>query len=420
MGPEMSHTLNDLRSGWSVLRSNTRAVQELLSSLQRIFDSRVELVKGARFSPDREIAGYFTWNVIEPEKGSYDWRLTDLVAQYARKSQIKISAVIQPFASWDQKSAIPSPSCRALDFAWYDYKAGPPNDWSAYQKFLEATVERYKDVVFAWEIGNEYDGECGGFQDNPEGYLQLLKTSYETIKRIDPEAMVLNGGALEFPDSSIRNFWVKFFQLGGGNYLDAFNLHYNNERNGAKSDPSTFLELLNFYNTLIKNQSLAKPLWITEFGTYSGTPSPPPLPSGGGSLLSFPSQSQEFQAAWYFRYSILAFANNAEKIFIDLIGSDDNNVTGAAIYNLQNQNRLFLKTLQTISVKLQGFSEVERIADGQYRFTVGEKVIYALWEGSLPPEIGGLVKVTNLEGEEKLTDAQSVRFSAQDPVLVEI
>ena len=419
-----SGTADELQKGWSVFKNDPIALEKYLTSLQQLYENRDGLVKETKFSLDREIAGLYTWNVIEPEKGNFDWSLTDLAAQHARNAQIKISAVIQPFTSWDQKNTQVKSFCKALDFAWYDYKAGPPNDWSEYQKFLEITVKRYKDVVLAWEIGNEYDGQCGGYQNNPDGYLKLLRISYETIKGIDPSARILNGGALEFSDNSVRNFWTKFFQLGGGNYFDAFNFHYNEGRNGVTNDPSAFLEVLSFYNNLIKNQNLAKPLWLTEFGTYSGTPQAAPGgPLGsapGGSAPTFPTQSQELQAGWYFRYSILALANNTERIIIDFIGSDNQNIGGSAIYNTQNQSRSFLKTLQTIAAKIQGFSKVEKIADSQYKFTVDGKTIYALWSGTLPSEISGKVKVTDMKGRGEIMDATRIKLNADQPIFVDL
>src|SRR3989344_7454927 len=150
-----------LESGWSVFKKNPQILEKYLNSLQKLYDDRDELIKKTDFSSDREIAGLFTWGVIEPEKGKFDWTLTDLAAEHAKSAKIKLSAVIQPFAGWDQKNTQVDSACQALDFAWYDYKSGPPNDWAEYKNFLEATAERYKDAVSDWEIGNEYDGQCG-------------------------------------------------------------------------------------------------------------------------------------------------------------------------------------------------------------------------------------------------------------------
>jgi len=466
-----------LQKGWTEFRKDDSAYQNLLSNLEKLIQDRTKLVKATGFPIDRGFI-YFTWNVIEPQKGQFDWELTDIYVKAASNAGVKISAVVQPFAGWDQKNTSPLANCNALDFAYYDYKAGPPKDIAEYKSFLTKTVERYKDKVAVWEIGNEIEGNCGGYQNDPEGYLKLLKISYDVIKGADPEAKVLNGGALEFPDNSIRNFWTKFFQLGGSQYLDYFNIHYNIERSpNAKLNPATFQEVLIFFNNLMEKNGGKKPLYLTEFGIYSGAPSTQPLgqpaqgsgqetppeqssnqPSGGKcgdgicddfekqnpnvcpkdcqtsiqqptqqpqleksvSNQKLPELSQESQAALYFKYSILAFANGTNVVFVDLVGIDNGLVGSSMAFNAEGQPRLFLTTLKTINSKINGFSKVEKIAAGQYKFTVGSKTVYALWSGALPNEISGRVKVTNIKGQEQILDAVVVKLNADQPVFVEL
>ena len=478
-----------LQKGWTEFRKDDSAYQNLKSNLKKLIQDRAKLVKETGFSLDREIVGYFTWNVIEPQKGQFNWELTDLYVQAISKAGIKISAVIQPFAGWDQKNTSANAGCNALDFAYYDHKAGPPNDLAEYKNFLTKIVERYKDRVSVWEIGNEVEGDCGGYENNPQGYFDLLKVSSETIKKIDPKAKMINGGALEFLDDSIKNFWTKFFQLGGGKYLDYFNIHYNIERvPNARLDPAAFQEVLTFYNNLMDKNGGKKPLYLTEFGIYSGSPATQPLgqfikvltqaqmnlliqptPAGGscgdnicddfekanpsacpqdcggsmptGSPGQFPGQpiqgqtpdqnaqpnqqqtlrnlSKAEQAAWYFKYSILAFANGADVIFIDLVGSDNNTIGSSMAFNTDGQPRLFLATLKTIASKIGGFSKVEKIAVGQYKFTVSGKTVYILWSGTLPKEISGKVKVTDTQGQGQTVDAAGIKLSADQPVFIE-
>jgi hypothetical protein len=321
-----------------------------------------------------------------------------------------------------------------LDAAYYDYKAGAPNDISEYENFLTKTVEHYKDNVAVWEIGNEPDANCNGYENNPEAYFNLLKISSETIKKADPQAKVVNGGASGHSNNNEEiSFWTRFFALGGGRYIDYFNLHYNTERShDAKLDAATFQEDLTFWNGLMDKNGGRKSLYLTEFGIYSGTPSEPITapagqgpnqPAGSGPNKpqpSLPNVSEDTQAALYFKGSILAFANGANHIFIDLIGPDGGLVGSSMAFNTDGQPRLFLTTLKTIDSKISGFSKVEKIADGQYKFTVGNKTIYALWSGALPSEISGKVKVTDLKGQEQTLDAMAVKFSADQPVLVEL
>ncbi len=451
--------VNALQNGWTEFKKDNSAYQNLLANLQKVIEDHTKLVKTTGFTLDRGSFGYFTWNVIEPQKGQFDWGLTDLDAKGVANAGEKISAVIQPFAGWDQKNTQVNTNCSMLDAAYYDYKAGAPNDLIEYENFLTKTVERYKDNVAVWEIGNEPDANCSGYENNPEAYFNLLKISSVAIKEVDPSAKVVNGGASGHSNNSKEiSFWTNFFALGGGHYIDYFNLHYNTERShDAKLDTATFQEDLTFWNNLMDKNGGKKPLYLTEFGIYSGSPSdllagqllqgqsstanqPVSAPSSTGqnqnnpitlnqgaqtpSALStsqnLPEDSQSAQATLYFKDSVLAFANGADFVFIDLIGPDGDLVGSSMAFNTDNQPRLFLTTLRTINQKLVGFSNAEKIADGQYRFTVGDKTVYDLWTGTLPPEISGKVKMTDITGQEQLMDATKIKLSVDQPVIVNL
>jgi hypothetical protein len=441
---------NALQNGWTEFKKDNLAYQNLFTNLQKVIEDNTKLVKTTGFALDRGSFGYFTWNVIEPQKGQFDWGLTDLYAKGASNADVKISAVIQPFATWDQKNTQINADCKMLDAAYYDYKAGPPNDISEYENFLTKTVERYKDSVAIWEIGNEPDANCNGYQNNPEAYFNLIKTSSETIKKANPQAKVVNGGASGHSNNTSEvNFWTKFFVLGGGQYIDYFNLHYNTERSqDAKLDSTAFEKNLTFWNDLINKNGDRKPLYLTEFGIYSGTPSDQPAgqspqgqvpaanqpvsPNQGenqdgqastkplSTSLSLSNESQDAQATLYFQDSILAFTNDAKYVFIDLVGPDGGLVGSSMAFNTDNQPRLFLATLKTIDQKLVGFSKSEKVAEGQYKFTIDGKTIYALWSSTLPSEISGKVKVTDIKGQEQTLDALAIKLSADKPVLVEL
>ena len=442
--------VNALQNGWTEFRKDNSAYQNLLTNLQKVIEDHTKLVKSTGFTMDRGSFGYFTWNVIEPQKGQFDWGLTDIYSKGVANAGIKISAVIQPFAGWDQKNTQVNANCSMLDAAYYDYKAGAPNDLTEYEIFLTKTVERYKDSVAVWEIGNEPDANCSGYENNPEAYFNLLKISSETIKKANQQAKVVNGGASGHSNNSDEvNFWTKFFALGGGQYIDYFNLHYNTERShDAKLDTATFQEDLTFWNNLMDKNGGKKPLYLTEFGIYSGSPSDqlagqllqgqspatsqPISPIQGGNQgvqtptapsltgQNFPNESQEAQAVLYFKDSILAFANSVEYIFIDLIGPDGNLVGSSMAFNTDGKERLFLTGLKTINQKLAGFSKSEKIADGQYKFTVNNKTIYALWSGAIPSEISGKVKVTDIKGQEQRLDSAGIKLSSDQPILIEL
>ncbi|MDO8498536.1 MAG: hypothetical protein Q7S44_02015, partial [bacterium] len=130
--------------------------------------------------------------------------------------------------------------------------------------------------------------------------------------------------------------------------------------------------------------------------------------------------SENDQAVLYFKYSMLAFANSVKVVFIDLIGSDKDIIGSSMTFNTDGQPRLFLTTLKTIASKIGGFSKVEKIDDSQYKFTVGNKVVYALWSGTLPNEISGQVKVTDIKGQEQFINASGIKLSVDQPIFLEL
>ena len=433
-----------LTEGWSTILADSKSYTKFFSQLERAFEKNVALVEETGFSSNRDVVASFVWNVIEPTKGTYDWTIPDLTAKSAGAADIKISGVMQPFVNWDQTDITAEEykeKCSAIDFGYYDFKAGQVSDWEAFEKFLTATVERYdgdgkNDMpglttrVEAWEIGNEIEGSCGGFSGDPEGYIELLSASYRIIKEADPTAIVLNGGALEVlgfdgqKTREIGEFWESFFALGGDQYLDVFNFHHNHERGGADETPDRWVRTLEFFNELMADSDGKKPLWVTEFGTYSGTPSAPGRPGGPpGSGQALATQSAEFQASWYFRYSVIGFANGLERIFMDLKGDDKAGIGASSLYNdgpgKDGVPRAFLATLQGMSQIIDGFDSVKDIADGQYLFNVDDRDVYALWDGQLPgPLAGKSLVVMGLDGEEQTLEADDLIYSEEAPVLV--
>jgi len=83
----------------------------------------------------------------------------------------------------------------------------------------------------------------------------------------------------------------------------------------------------------------------------------------------------------------------------------------------------------TIALKLTNFHKVERIKqrmrgkailEGQYKFIMNDRAIYALWgKGKLPAEIKGEVRLTDISGEKKIVTSNSIRLTGS-PIFIEI
>jgi hypothetical protein len=58
------------------------------------------------------------------------------------------------------------------------------------------------------------------------------------------------------------------------------------------------------------------------------------------------------------------------------------------------------------------------IEEGQYKFTIDGKIIYALWgSGSLPAAITGQVRVIDINGTETISDAAFLQLTAS-PIFI--
>lgn len=428
-------------TSWKSL-ADSPSYQTFLNSLESALPRAASLIAQTGFSSNRDVIGPFVWNVVQTEAGgAFDWSVADRVMAAAGDAGITESAVVYPYAAWDATETVPKERCAGIDFAYYDYKGGLPSDWDAYAKFLAAAVERYDgdgtdDMpglatrVEAWEIANEVEGPCGAALADPDQYATLVKFSAPVIHGADPTAKVSNGGALEIvggngaPLDATREFWETFFADGAGASLDVFSIHYNREREGAKATSDVWQEHLDFFSGLLAQYRVNVPIWVGEFGTYAGTPkaqTPPPPPPGVTAKEPPvpPTQSEEFQAAWYFRYSVLGFASGVRRFFVDLQGADNTGIGGSALFSQTGQARPFLSTLQLLGANLEGFTSVEKIAEGQYRFETPHDTAYALWSGTLPAGLteGAAYDVT---GNEIASGALSgrVTFSEDAPVLV--
>lgn len=148
------------------------------------------------------------WDRIEQEKGQYVWstpshRLDDIVAGLARR---KITPIIQIYggnrlympAGLDPNKRQLADAARLLD---------DPVVRQAWHGFLEALVRRYQPHVKVWEIWNEPNGPW--FWQTPtsvQAYGRMVKVVAETIRRVQPEAVILAGSTANVPLDYLQAF----------------------------------------------------------------------------------------------------------------------------------------------------------------------------------------------------------------------
>ena len=182
----------------------------------------------------------FDWKIVEPKQGQWDYSRLDAVVELADKYGIRLLPILDYDVPWA------SPAWKHQD-KWLEY--------------VSRTVTRYKGRLSHWEIWNEENSDSM-WRDkaDAENYLKLVKNTYSTIKKIDPQLKVVLGGTAGIPMDYIE----KFLKAGGGSYFDVMNIHPYRHPN--------FPEKVNLYNDMIALKKLMnkygveKDIWITEIG----------------------------------------------------------------------------------------------------------------------------------------------------------
>jgi len=350
--------------------------------------------------------------------------------------------IVDPFANWDQDSCHPEERYIAEHDPMKGgrIKVGKPCDMNAYVRFLERAVERYdgdgeNDMpgltipIKYWEIMNEpsmQGGSTGGmgeelkfFVGTPAEYLEILRTSYQTIKRIDPEAKVAHAGMAGVHEN-FRNFWTPVFEAGGGNYTDIANIHTI-----STDEQREDLYVIRFKRFIEQFGLEDKPIWITEVQFRE--------------LAKRPKDLKGFEVLLA-KSSVFALALGADKLFYveNWLHWDDGwgpepKMEGKKEEELETStHQAYLNLVE----KINDFDRIETIKEeyvenpgdhngassqiGQYKFVSGTEAIYVLWgEEALPAEISGKIKVTDIWGESRIIQAKDLVLS-NEPVFVEL
>ncbi|MGI5868620.1 MAG: endo-1,4-beta-xylanase [Kiritimatiellia bacterium] len=143
----------------------------------------------------------FSWEAIEPVRGTFNWERHDDAVTIAREEGLGVLGLIAYSAGWARRDP--------------GKHASPPRDVEAYAAFVERVVSRYRGRVRHWEIWNEPDSPVfWPPKPDPAEYAALLKAAYAAAKRADPDCVVMTAGLLVG-----MNHWLQW------DYLDALYTH---------------------------------------------------------------------------------------------------------------------------------------------------------------------------------------------------
>lgn len=193
-------------------------------------DRDVRLAKNGGF---KWIKQRFEWRNIERDaKGQFEWTEPDRIVKAIKDSNLRIVARIDGHPGWSRAQGIFPDD-------------GPPDRLSDFTDFLSALASRYKGRIDAYEIWNEPNlaREWGRRPPNAAEYVQLLKASYDTIKRADSQALVITAGLSPTTDVSANArsdvmYLREMYAAGVKGSFDLLGVHGAGFKAAPETDPA--------------------------------------------------------------------------------------------------------------------------------------------------------------------------------------
>lgn len=271
-----------------------------------------------------------------------------------------------------------------------------------YKSELTSVINSKKDKVKYWEVDTEPDG-VGGWKNNPEGYVQLLKITYEIIKKECPDCKVMFGGLSGGPavlNTQSKSFFEDVMKAGAAGYFDGveFKQHHISvkEYSSIKNQYTSIGEVLSRYGLDINKM----PIFV-ETAMYDGNPNEPMTTNM--LLRNLPIQTEKEQAVGLVKTYMYGTSLGIDKIFWNIIFEradyEPNHATPfpqnpfnhyGLINNPTNIDGQSNKKLAYYSYKkmvevLDGsdWSNIQTVQESNgvyvYKFTKGGKPIWVAW-----------------------------------------
>ncbi|MCL6105733.1 MAG: cellulase family glycosylhydrolase [Actinobacteria bacterium] len=214
-----------------------------------------------------------SWTQAQPQgPDQYDWSQFDRIVAAANRHGIKLLANLTYTPQWARL-----PACA-------DAFQCAPADPAQFARFAGAAAEHFKaDAVHYWEIWNE-PNIVYFWKPKPDArvYTELLKQTYMSIKRADPQAVVISGGLspVDTPQSTINPvvFLRSMYKDGAKNYMDAVGYHpYSFPALPSNVEKGNWWSAMSDLNPSLRSVMAAfgdsnKKIWATEYGVPTAGP----------------------------------------------------------------------------------------------------------------------------------------------------
>lgn len=200
----------------------------------------------------------FRWDIIEPERGRWEFDRLDHAVRRLGENGIDVLAVLCFTAPWASSGPAGAP---------YDERVSwPPADISDYERFVTTVVSRYPGIS-RWQVGTEPDLDTFWYPEpDPVAFARHFKTGARAVKRENPSATVVFPG-LTSPGK--LGFLEKALGEGVADFADVFAYHnYSQTAEGVLRE-----EVACFVDLVRRGCPEPKECWFTEMGwsTYDAS-----------------------------------------------------------------------------------------------------------------------------------------------------
>ena len=161
------------------------------------------------------------WGSLQPERDVWNWERMDFLVNLYSALGIEHQALFAFTAKW----AAPLEAQQSRN--WLDWNRCAP-DLDAWRTYVRTMAERYRGRIRYWEVWNEPD--LSGFNKmSLDEYVALQKATYEEVKKVAPESVVMTGGFAtlsDHPGKKSPTFHRDYLNLAKGSFdVHAYHEH---------------------------------------------------------------------------------------------------------------------------------------------------------------------------------------------------
>lgn len=315
------------------------------------------------------------WINIETSKGVFNWSRLDAYVAFAQANGMHILYTLGQPPAWATGGV------KGTGINSNDYNDKPPDDIQDWIDFITALVPRLP-AGSAYEVWNEVSLPAFWSGNNAQ-LIELHQTAYETIKALDPTAIIVS--ACTVFNGVINTAWqyLPGFLPSVADYVDVIGVHSYN----GTAQPERMIDIVNSIKAYLNSVGIDKPIWNTEYTwnywDENGVPNTGPLQTDN--LNTSPGVMPESRAAGYAARAVLSLcASPAERNYfygVDFWWSALRLVTDLSVPTTETSVLVAIR--YAIGLLTGGCGVVFESAGGQVyraRFQTAQlKIVTAMW-----------------------------------------